>query len=418
MTPIILLFGWLLYFQIEIALEDKEKATFTCPFGTYAYKRIPFGLCNAPATFQRCMLSMFSDMVERIMEVYMDDITVYGGNFEECLTNLEAILQRCIEKNLVLNWEKCHFMVNQGIVLGHIISSRGIEVDKAKNELISKLPSLTNVKTVRQFLGHAGFYRRFIKDFSKIAKPLYKLLEKDAKFFWEKECQESFDELKSHLTTGPIVRAPNWQLPFEVMCDASDLAIGAVLGQREDGKPHVVYYASKTLNEAQSNYTTIEKELLAVVYALDKFRAYLVGSDIVIFTDHSDLKYLLTMQNSKAMLIRWVFLLQEFNLQIKDKKGVENVVVDHLLRLTIAHDKHSPPMNDEFPEESLMQLEKAPWYAHIANFLATRETPYDWKEQDRKSFFAKIHSYYWEEPFLFKYCANQIIKKCVPEEEQ
>ena len=123
------------------------------------------------------------------MEVYMDDITVYGRNFEECLTNLEAILQRCIEKNLVLNWEKCHFMVNQGIVLGHIISCRGIEVDKAKIELISQLPSPVNVKTVRQFLGHAGFYRRFIKDFSKIAKPLYKLLEKDAKFVWEKECQ-------------------------------------------------------------------------------------------------------------------------------------------------------------------------------------------------------------------------------------
>ena len=150
--------GYSGYFQIEIALEDQEKTTFTCPFGTYAYRRMPFGLCNAPATFQRCVLSMFSDMVERIMEVYMDDITVYGDDFEECLANLEVILQRCIEKNLVLNWEKCHFMVNQGIVLGHIISSKGIEVDKAKIDIISKLPPPTNVKTIRQFLGHAGFY--------------------------------------------------------------------------------------------------------------------------------------------------------------------------------------------------------------------------------------------------------------------
>ena len=220
------------------------------------------------------------------------------------------------------------------------------------------------------------------------------------------------------MTTAPIVRAPNWQLPFEVMCNASDLAIGAVLGQREDGKPHVVYYASKTLNEAQRNYTTTEKELLAVVYALDKFRAYLVGADIVIFTDHSALKYLLTKQNAKARLIRWVLLLQEFNLQIKDKKGVENVVADHLSRLTLAHDTHSAPINDEFPEESLMHLEKAPWYAHIANFLTTGEIPVEWKGQDKKYFFAKIHSYYWEEPFLFKYCADQIIRKCVPEEEQ
>ena len=252
----------------------------------------------------------------------MDDITVYGGSFEECLINLETVLHRCIEKNLVLNWEKCHFMVNQGIVLGHIISNKGIEVDKAKIELISKLPSPTNVKTVRQFLGHAGFYKRFIRDFSKFAKPLYKLLEKDAKFVWDENAkfvwdedyQNSFEELKAYLTTAPIVRAPNWKLLFEVMCDASDLAIGAVLKQREEGKPYVVYYAIKTLNEARRNYTTIEKELLAVVYDLDKFHAYLVGSDIIIFTDHLDLKYLLTKQNAKARLIIWVLLLQEFNL--------------------------------------------------------------------------------------------------------
>ncbi|RVW45766.1 Transposon Tf2-2 polyprotein [Vitis vinifera] len=348
--------GYSGYFQIEIDLADQEKTTFTCPFGTFAYRRMPFGLCNAPATFQRCMLSIFSDMVERIMEVFMDDITVYGGTFEECLVNLEAVLHRCIEKDLVLNWEKCHFMVRQGIVLGHIISERGIEVDKAKVELIAKLPSPTTVKGVRQFLGHAGFYRRFIK--------------------------------------------------------------GAVLGQREDGKPYVIYYASKTLNEAQRNYTTTEKELLAVVFALDKFRAYLVGSFIIVFTDHSALKYLLTKQDAKARLIRWILLLQEFDLQIKDKKGVENVVADHLSRLVIAHNSHPLPINDDFPEESLMFLVKTPWYAHIANYLVTGEIPSEWNAQDRKHFFAKIHSYYWEEPFLFKYCADQIIRKCVPEDEQ
>ena len=141
----------------------------------------------------------------------------------------------------------------------------------------------------------------------------------------------------------------------------------------------MVYYASKALNEAQRNYTTIEKELLAMVYALDKFRAYLVGPDIIIFIDHSALKHLRTKKNSKARLIRWVLLLQEFNLQIKDKKGVENVVVDHLSRLTIANNTHNPPINDEFPKESLFLVKKAPWYAHIANFLAIGELPIDWK---------------------------------------
>ncbi|WJZ87893.1 hypothetical protein VitviT2T_007241 [Vitis vinifera] len=407
--------GYSGYFQIEIDVEDQEKTTFTCPFGTYAYRRMSFGLCNAPATFQRCMLSIFSDMVERIMEVFMNDITVYGGTFEECLVNLEAVLNRCIEKDLVLNWEKCHFMVRQGIVLGHIISEKGIEVDKAKVELIVKLPSPTTVKGVRQFLGHVGFYRRFIKDFSNLSKPLCELLAKDAKFVWDARCQNIFDQLKQFLTTTPIVRAPNWQLPFEVMCDANDFAVGVVLGQREDGKPYVIYYASKTLNEAQRNYTTTEKELLAVVFALDKFRAYLVGSFIIVFTDHSTLKYLLTKQDAKARLIRWILLLQKFDLQIRDKKGVENVVAGHLSRLAIAHNSHVLPINDDFPEESLMLLEKAPWYAHIANYLVIGEVPSEWNAQDRKHFFAKIHAYYWEEPFLFKYCADQIIRKCIPD---
>ena len=141
--------GYSGYFQIEVAAEDQEKTTFTCPFGTYAYRRMPFSLYNALATFQRCMLSIFSDMVERIMEMYMDDITIYGGTFKECLANLETVLHRCIEKNLVLNWEKCHFTATKGIVLGHVVSKKGIEVDKAKIELISKLPTPTNVKIVR-----------------------------------------------------------------------------------------------------------------------------------------------------------------------------------------------------------------------------------------------------------------------------
>ena len=164
------------YNQIEIDLNDQEKTTFTCPFGTFAYRRMPFGLCNAPATFQRCMLSIFSDLVERTLEVFMDDFTVYGKSFDNCLTNLEQVLERCVEKHLVLNWEKCHFMVTKGIVLGHVISEKRIEVDKAKIELIAKLSAPKTIKDVRSFLGHAGFYRRFIKNFSSIAKSMCSLL--------------------------------------------------------------------------------------------------------------------------------------------------------------------------------------------------------------------------------------------------
>ena len=167
-----LLDGYSGYNQIPIACEDQEKMTFTCPFCTFAYCLMPFGLCNAPATFQRCMLSIFSDMVERFLEVFMDDFSVFGSTFDEGLYHLSLVLIRCKEKNLVLNWEKCHFMVKSEIVLGHIVSDRGIEVYKAKVKLIAKLPPLKTVREVRSFLDYVGFYRRFIKDFSKISKSL------------------------------------------------------------------------------------------------------------------------------------------------------------------------------------------------------------------------------------------------------
>ncbi|BBN70423.1 transposable element gene [Prunus dulcis] len=192
--------GYSGYNQIAIAPEDQEKTTFTCPFGTFAYRRMPFGLCNAPATFQRCMMSIFSDMVERFIEVFMDDFSVFG------------------------------------IVLGHVISSKGIEVDKAKIDLIASMPSPTSVKEVRSFLGHAGFYRRFIKDFSKIARPMCNLLAKDMDFVFDQDCENAFNALKKMLTTAPIIIPPDWSLPFELMCDASDYAVGAVLGQRVDKK--------------------------------------------------------------------------------------------------------------------------------------------------------------------------------------
>ncbi|KAL5827958.1 hypothetical protein ACOSQ4_019755 [Xanthoceras sorbifolium] len=222
-------------------------------------------------------------MVENYMEVFMDDVTVFGDSFDSCLLNLKSVLSRCEEKGLVLNWEKCHFMVSSGIVLGHIVSERGIEVDKAKIELIAKLPTPKTIKDIRSFLGHAGFYRRFIQNFSAISRPLCNLLVKDVEFNWTPECEKAFQTLIAKLTTAPIMQSPDWTLPFEIMCDARNFAVGAVLGQRREGKPFVVYYASRTLNIAQMNYSTTEKELLAVVFALDKFRYYLIGSPITVY---------------------------------------------------------------------------------------------------------------------------------------
>ncbi|CAN6542439.1 unnamed protein product [Malus baccata var. baccata] len=338
----------------EEAPEDQEKTTFTCPFGTFAYRRMPFGLCNAPATFQRCMMSIFSDYVEKIIEVFMDDFSVFGDSFDDFLHNLSLILKRCVETNLVLNWEKCHFMVKQGIVLGHIISENGIEVDKSKIDLVRHLPSPTSVREVRSFLGHAGFYRRFIKDFSKVAQPICRLLQKDVMFDFNEECTASFNQIKELLTTTLIIVPPDWSLPFELMCDASNYTLGAVLGQRKDKRLHVIYYASQTLNDAQLNYSTMEKELLAVVFALDKFRSYLIGTKVIVFTDHAALKYLLTKKEAKPRLIRWMLLLQEFDIEIRDKKGSEDVVADHLSQMV--HNEESLPIAETFPDEQLMSI--------------------------------------------------------------
>ncbi|CAL2228629.1 unnamed protein product [Prunus armeniaca] len=372
--------GYSGYNQIAIAPKDQEKTTFTCPFGTFAYRRMPFGLCNAPATFQRCMMSIFSNMVEEIIEVFMDDFSVFGDSFDICLHNLSLVLKRCQECNLVLNWEKCHFMVQQGIVLGHIISCRGIEVDKAKIDVVRSLQPPTTVKEIRSFLGHAGFYRRFIKDFSKISRPLCQLLGKDVEFEFNEECLAAFNKLKELLTSAPIIQPPDWNFPFELMCDALDYAVGAVLGQKVHNVPHAIYYASRTLNDAQLNYSTTEKELLA---------------------------------DAKPKLIRWTLLLQEFDLVIRDKKGSENVVADHLSRLVQGSNEEEDmlPLRESFPDEQLFTLEaKDPWYADIINYKASKLIPEDLTRAQKDKLVKTSKYYVWDDPYLWKYCPDQIVR--------
>ncbi|GJX29423.1 reverse transcriptase domain-containing protein [Tanacetum coccineum] len=262
------------YFQIPLALKDLEKTTFTFPYETFAFMRIPFVLCNAPATFERCMTAIFHDMCKDFMEVFMDDFFVFDNSFDSCLTNLSKVLARCEETNLVLNWGKCHFMVKEGIVLGHKIYKSDIKVDKAKVDVITKLPYPTNVK-------------------------------------------ETFNVLKDNLTTLPVIVAPNWNLDFELMCDASDYVVGAVLGQRIDKNKH----------------------------------------------------------DAKPRLIRWVLLLQEFTIEIKDKKGTENLAANHLsiLENPRLEKLNEEAIHDSFPDENLMEIhvreaENDPWIL-LANYF-------------------------------------------------
>ncbi|GJU71588.1 reverse transcriptase domain-containing protein [Tanacetum coccineum] len=383
------------YFQILIDPKDQEKTTFTCPYRTFAYRRMPFGLCNAPGTFQRCMMAIFHDMIEKTMEVFMDDFSVFGNSFSTCLTNLDKMLKRCEDTNLALNWEKT-------------IS------------WLKKLPHPTTVKGIRSFLGHAGFYRRFIKDFSKISRPMTHLLEKNTPFIFSEECIQAFQTLKKKLTEAPILIAPNWDQPFELMCDASDFAIGAVLGQRIEKHFRPIHYASKTMTEAESNYTTTEKEMLAVVYAFEKFRSYLIMNKSVVYTDHSALKYLFNKKDAKARLLRWVLLLQEFDFKVIDTKGAENYAADHLSRLENPYENVFDPkeINETFPLETLNTVtshdnQSTPWFADIANYHAGNFLIKGMSTQQKKKFFKDVKHYFWDDPYLFRICADQIIRRCV-----
>ncbi|XP_074323538.1 uncharacterized protein LOC141660452 [Apium graveolens] len=295
-----LLGGYSGYNQNCITPEDEENTTFTCPFGTFAFRSF----------------------------------------YDKCLHNLGLILKSCVETSLVLNWEKCHFMVQQGIILWRKVSSKGLEVDKAKVGVIDPPP--ISVKGIHSFLGHA-------------------------------KCLVAFETLKKSLTTAHVITAPNWDEPFEMMCDARDFAVGVVLGQRKKNIFHVVYYGSKILNGVQLNYTNTEKELLAIVYGFKKFISYLLGKKVTVYTDHAAIRYLFSKKDSKPRLIRWILLLQEFELEIIDRKGTENQVTDQLSHLE----------DQEFS------------YAQ------------------RKKFLHEVKWYRWDNPFLFRHGADQIIRRCI-----
>ena len=212
-----------------------------------------------------------------------------------------------------------------------------------------------------------------------------------------------------------MIIAPDWEKPFEIMCDASETVVEAVLRQKTGKLFQVIYYASKLLNEAQKNYATTEKELLAVIFACDKFRSYLIGSKVIVYTDHAALKYLLAKIDAKPRLIRWILLLQEFDIEIKDKKGTENLVADHLSRITCP--SSNAPINEVFPDEQLyiVDAHDTPWYADIVNYLVSGILPYDISRHQKNKFLSDIKYYFWDEPYLFKHCSDQIIRRCIPE---
>ena len=292
-------------------------------------------------------------------------------------------------------------------------------MNQSKVSIIKTLAPPTTVKGIRIFLGHAGFYRRFIKDFSKIARLLCRLLEKDTKFSFGDSCKAAFEEIKIILVQAPIMVAPEWDKGFEMMCDASDFAMGAVLGQRKEKIFRSIYYASRTLNEAQENYLTTEKEMPAIVFACEKFKPNILGSHIIIHTDHAAIKYLMSKKEAKSRLIRWLLLLQEFDLVIKDKKGCDNVIADLSRVERNKAEEEEAGLTKNFPDEQLFQLSfQLPWYADIVNYLACGVIPPEISYQQKRNLRTDSMYYIWDDPLLFKRGADMIIRRCVPESEQ
>ena len=321
------------YWQVELEPNDKEKTAFSTSKGHFEFNVMPFGLTNAPATFQRLMECALAGLVGDQCLIYLDDIIIFSSTFTEHLKCLACVFDRLRAAGLRLKAKKCHFIQEQVTYLGHIISNKGIAPDKAKLTAVTAYPTPRTTKEVKQFMGISNYYRNFIPSYAHIAEPLHCLLRKSSKTFnWTKECQESFDTLKSKLTTPPILAFPRFTDPFMVSTDASDRAIGGVLSQKQDGHDRVIAYWSRQLTKAERNYSTIEREALAIVGAVKEFYPYLYGFKFQLFTDHNPLTSLKTLKDTGGRLTRWLLFLQQFDFTIAYKKGTNNSNADALSR--------------------------------------------------------------------------------------
>ena len=322
------------YWQVPLTPRAKEVSAFVTPQGLYQYKVLPFGLKNAPASFQRLMNNVLKGMTN--VEVYIDDIIVYNDTWKEHMESVRALFNRLSEAKLTVNLAKSQLGKAKVKFLGHIIGQGVVEPAKAKVEAVINFPKPTTKKEVMRFLGIAGYYRKFCKNFSDVIAPLTSLLNKKAKFVWSDECNSSFEFVKSMLANEPILMAPDFSKPFKLAVDASDIGIGSVLIQEDDQSiDHPICYFSKKLNKHQLNYSTIEKECLALVLSLQHFEVYLsiTVKPTVVYTDHNPLVFLHRMRNQNRRLQRWSLILQEFNIEIRHIKGKDNFIADALSRM-------------------------------------------------------------------------------------
>ena len=339
------------YWQVEVEPGDKQKTAFTTRRGLYEYNVMPFGLCNAPATFERLMETVLSGLHWQVCLIYLDDIIIFGRTFNEMISNLDTVLQRFVKSGLKLKPSKCQLFCKEVEFLGHIINENEVHTDPKKIACIADWPTPSSVKEVRSFLGLCSYYRRFIADYSHLAKPLTRLTEKNYKFNWTKECVEAFEKLKQMLTTAPILAHPDFSQPFILDTDASDLAIGSVLSQKIDNKERVLAYASRTLSKAEHKYCATRKELLALVYFVKYFRHYLYGREFTVRTDHGSLRWLMNFKNPEGQVARWLEVLSTYTFTVEHRPGRLHGNADSLSRKPVS------PCNKDIHEEVAYEKE-------------------------------------------------------------
>jgi hypothetical protein len=372
------------YHQIKIAPEDRYKTTFSTEWGSYQYTVMPFGLKNAPTIFSRVVIAAFKEFIHQFLEVYLDDWTIYSL-LKDHVEVLRMMLERCRQCQISLNIKKCIFGTPFGILLGHIVCKQGLLVDPAKIAVIVNLPPPKSVRQLRETLGHTGYYRKFIKGYAQITAPMEKLLRKDSKFQWNEDCQRGLDTLKEKMVTTPILVFPDWEKTFHVHVDASTIALGAILAQPGTGElDHPIAFASRKLSESEQNYNTTEREGLAMVYALQKFRHYLLGKHFKMFTDHSTLKYLVNKPVLGGRICRWLLLFQEFDFEVIVKPGKLNAGPDHLSRITNGEEPTN--LEDNFPDAQLFSVQVADeYFADIIQYLSTGTAPQEFNTAQKKN---------------------------------
>ena len=337
------------YWQVPIAEQDKEKTAFRTSSGQlFEFNQVPFGLCNAPATFSRLMDRVLAGLHWETCLFYLDDIIVFSSTWEEHLARLREVFERLRHAKLKLGASKCTFAAKEVSYLGHRVTEEGLLPDPSLLAAIRDIPPPKTATEVRSFLGLAGYYRRYVKGFATIAAPLHALTRKDALFHWSEDCQAAFEQLKARLTTSPITAFPDFSQAFRLYTDASTAGLGAILAQVRDGKERIICCASRALNKAEKSYPATKLECLAIVWAVAKFRPYLMAMPFEVFTDHYALQWLKTMRTGSALLHRWSAALEEYDFTVRHRPGKVQTHVDGLSRL---------PVEPAPPEDTILHIE-------------------------------------------------------------